>query len=257
MRDEHGFETGDFESDAQLLEQILDRLETRYGWQSEFASEGESTNLEAPVFRFDPFPPPAGCPALTQPTYNRVLRQAVLEAIKLANNAAGKLEAAVAVAPALRDKEAQETSRLFRFFFCHDPSLPVPWAGNEPSGLSVAKRFRAIARELSGGRRIIFHCDPNCPGIRRAHTNQADAPNEINLCLPFWNRPPGPGLPREAFRAGIILHEMLHVLFTDFFHHDPNERKRNNAHCFRAFALRAAGFGQDAAALGGCTGRPC
>jgi hypothetical protein len=257
MRDEYGLEIGDLESDENLLEQILDRLEMRYGSESEFASEEENMNQEAPVFRFDPFPPPAGCPALTHPAYDRILRQAVLLAINIANNAATRLEAAVAVAPRLRNPEAQETARLFRFFFCHDPSLPVPWAGNESSGRIVAKRFRAIARELSGGRRIIFRCDPNCPGTRRARTNQGVAPNVINLCLPFWNRPPGPGLPREAFRAGIILHEMLHVLFTDFFHHDPKERKRNNAHCFRAFALRAARFGQDAAALGSCTGRPC
>jgi hypothetical protein len=150
MRDEYGFETGDLEPGSQLLEQILDRLETRYGSQSEFASEGESINLEAAAFGFDPFPPPAGCPALTCLAYDRILRQAVLQAISIANKAATKVETAVAVDPRLRNSEAQETARLFRFFFCHDPSLPVPWAGNEPSGLSVAKRFRAIARELSG-----------------------------------------------------------------------------------------------------------
>jgi hypothetical protein len=50
---------------------------------------------------------------------------------------------------------------------------------------------------------------------------------------------------------------MLHVLYTDFFHHVPTERKRNNAHCFRAFALRAKGYGQDLAAQHGCTSRPC
>src|SRR5947199_8037539 len=99
MRDEYGLETGDLEPGEQLLEQILDRLETRYVSQSEFASERESMNLEAPGFHFGPFPPPPGCPALTRPAYDRILRRAVLQAISIANKAATKLETAVAVDP--------------------------------------------------------------------------------------------------------------------------------------------------------------
>ena len=228
-----------------------ENFEPAGGWES----VASVAPISAPV-HFE-FPPPAGCPALTEAQYRGILRQAVMEAIRLANNAASKLEAATAFAPDGRDKDARETARLFTFFFCHDPSLPVPWANNEASGGSVAKRLRAIARELGGGRRITFRCDPHCNAGERAHTNQNTEPNVINLCALFWNPPPGPGLPAEGFRAGVILHEMLHVLFTDFFHHDPEERKRNNAHCYRAFILRAGGYGQDLPALDRCTGRPC
>lgn len=198
----------------------------------------------APVFRFD-FPPPAGCPVLSEAEYRGIVGQAVIEAIRLANNAASKLEA---VSP--------ETARLFRFFFCHDPSRPVPWAGNEASGSIVARRFRAAARELGGGRRIIFRCDPDCPAGARGFS--LAEPNVISLCGPFWNPPPQPGLPPEGFRAGVILHEMFHVLFTmRHIADDPNEKRTNNAHCLRAFALRAMGYGQDNLALGRCTGDPC
>jgi len=61
--------------------------------------------------------------------------------------------------PGSRNKDAKETARLFRAFFCHDPSLLIPWAGG-PSGASVAVRFRAVADELDGGRRILFICRP-------------------------------------------------------------------------------------------------
>jgi hypothetical protein len=184
------------------------------------------------------------------------VRRARSEAIKLANNAASKLDAAVIFGP--RTKEAQETARLFEFFFCHDPRMPVEWAGNMASGASVALRFRSIARELGGGRRIVFRSDPNCEERVRAHTDQKNEPNVINLCTPFWNPPPGlRGLPPEVFRGGVILHEMLHVLYAAFFHHIPTERKRNNAHCYRAFALRVGGYGQDLDALSGCTDRLC
>lgn len=199
----------------------------------------------APVFRFV-FPPPAGCPALTEAEYNSIVGQAVIEAIRLANNAASKLDA---VSP--------ETARLYQFFFCHDPSRPVPWAHDEASGSIVARRFRAVARELVGGRRIIFRCDPHClhPGTRAFSLAE---PNVISLCPRFWNPPLQAGLPPEGFRAGVILHEMFHVLFTmRHLADDPNEKRTNNAHCLRSFALRAMGYGQDNLALGGCTGDPC
>jgi hypothetical protein len=198
----------------------------------------------APVFRFL-FPPPAGCPALTEAQYRAILHQAVMEAIRLANNAASKLEA---VGP--------ETASLYRFFFCHEPSRPVPWAGNEASGSIVARRFRAVARELGGGRRIIFRCDPNCDANTRAFS--LAEPNVISLCALFWTPPIQPGLPPEGFRGGVILHEMFHVLFTmRHIDQDPKEKRTNNAHCLRAFALRALGYGQDNLAIRGCTDDPC
>jgi len=210
----------------------------------EWESAIQEAPTSAPVFRFV-FPPPAGCPALTEAGYRGILRQAVIEAIRLANNAASKLDA---VSP--------ETASLYRSFFCHDPSRPVPWAGNEASGSIVARRFRAVARELGGGRRIIFRCDPNCGAGTRGFS--LAEPNGISLCAPFWNPPPQPGLPPEGFRAGVILHEMFHVLFTmRHIDQDPKEKRTNNAHCLRAFALRAMGYGQDNLAIGGCTGDPC
>ena len=213
------------------------------GWES-MVSEAPPS---APVFRFV-FPPPAGCPALTEAEYRAILYQAVKEAIRLATNAASKLDA---VTP--------ETAGLYRFFFCHDPSRPVSWAGDEASGSIVARRFRAVARELGGGRRIIFRCNPtdhNCDANTRAFS--LVEPNVISLCPLFWNPPAQPGLPPEGFRAGVILHEMFHILFTmRHIDQDPNEKRTNNAHCLRAFALRALGYGQDNLALGGCTNDPC
>lgn len=210
------------------------------GWESTV----QQAPTSAPVFRFV-FPPPAGCPALTEAEYRGILQQAVIEAIRLANNAASKLDA---VAP--------DTASLYQFFFCHDPSRPVSWAGNEASGSIVARRFRAVARELGGGRRITFVCDPHCHAGERAFSLLH--PNEISLCAPFWNPPPQPGLPPEGFRGGVILHEMFHVLFTmRHINQDPKEKRTNNAHCLRAFALRAMGYGQDNLAIGRCTGDPC
>jgi hypothetical protein len=76
--------------------------------------------------------------------------QAIIQAIKLANTAASKLEAPTKIEPGKRDNDAKETARLFRAFFGHDPSKPISYAGNEASGVSVAKRFRAVAKELAG-----------------------------------------------------------------------------------------------------------
>ena len=84
-----------------------------------------------------------------------VLRRATLDAIALANNAADKLSA---------DNPDPETTRLFRAFFGHDPSRPIPWADNQPSRLSVASRFRSCARELNGGRRT--HTRASAPRTR-------------------------------------------------------------------------------------------
>src|SRR5882724_5108419 len=70
--------------------------------------------------------------------------RAIFEAIRIARAAADKVDAAISVTPTARGPAAKETARLFRFFFCHDPSKVVPWAGG-PSGVSVAWRLRAAA----------------------------------------------------------------------------------------------------------------
>jgi hypothetical protein len=201
------------------------------------------------------------CPPVAAGQCRAVLRQAIIEAIRLSNNAAGKLDVANGVEPSKRDQDAANTANLFTFLFGHDPSTPVPWAGNVASGNTVAHRFRAVARELGGGRRVTFRCNLGalCAG-NVAVTNQAAEPNVMNLCAPFWAPPASPGLPAEGFRAGTLIHEMLHMLYPDFFHHaghpsgDP-ERRRDNAHCYKAFALRVGGYGRDPNAVARCRAR--
>jgi len=204
-----------------------------------------------------------------------VLRQAIIEAIKLARNAADKVDAAISVTRGSRNAGAKETARLFRAFFCHDPSDVISWAGG-PSGASVAQRFRAVARELDGGRRIHFICRPTrvpcadadetcCPAGDVAFSMPllAARGSTVFLCAPFWNEIHLPGLPNEDRRGGTILHEMLHMLFghgPESGHHGIHgildaDPKRANAHCYKAFALRVNGFGQDPVAGAGCG--PC
>jgi hypothetical protein len=207
------------------------------------------------------------CPACA--ACDPLLRDAIREAIKLANNAASKLDAAAKVAPRSRDKKAQETARLFRAFFCHDPSLKIPWANNAPSGANVAVRLRAVARELGGGRTVSFLClptrDPCADADRTCCDPTTDAwslpgDSTIRLCERFWNRPNPPGLPAVYRRASTIIHEMLHVLFGagregrrgGLLDSDP---KRANANCYEAFVLRVNGFGGDPVSVRGCG--PC
>jgi hypothetical protein len=208
----------------------------------------------APVFDVQ-CPDPPGCPPIAAGQCRAVLRQAIIEAIKLANNAANKIQAATNVEPAKRDPAAKRTAHLFKFFFGHDPTRPVPWAGNAASGVSVAFRFRAVAKELGGGRRITFRCLPTradcaaddltcCRTTTHAWVNQNTIPNVVHLCASFWNPRAGlRGLPALQYRAAIIIHEMLHLLFQDFLLHAPPGRA--DAHCYEAFTLRLAGFGAD------------
>jgi Lysine-specific metallo-endopeptidase len=193
-----------------------------------------------------------------------MLGDAIIETIKLASAAAAKLDSAISVPPASRNPVQKETARLFTAFFCHDPSTFIPWA-HGPSGASVAERFRAVARELAGGRRIHFLCRPTtdpcaeedatcCPPNDFAFTMPG---NNITLflCERFWDDADQrkPGLPPIDNRAGTIIHEMLHMLFGEgpesghgkirgIKDRDP---KRANAHCYNAFVLRVNGFGID------------
>lgn len=213
--------------------------------------------LAAPVFDF-----PQPCAECTLPTAAQcrtALRQAVIRAISLATNGADKIEAAISVAPGARDADARRTARFFRCFFGHDPSRPVPWAGNEASGVSVAKRFRAAASELNGGRRIIFQCQPDRVGC--GHEDQPccnpdenenawfhpNLRNTVNLCPPFW-------AANRDIRAGIIIHEVLHMLFGHL--QDVGRGRILNA-CYEAFALRLAGVAPDAFDVCNCRGTPC
>lgn len=218
----------------------------------------------APIFDVQ-CPNPPGCAPVPDAGCRAAVREAVQEAIRLASNAAGKIEALLNVAPAARDNEAKQTAKFFRFFFGHDPLLLIEGPRKEASGISVAARFRAVARELDGGRRVIFQCRPT-----QAHCGDADltcccpadnawfslgVPNTVNLCAAFWNPPAGlRGLPALNYRAAIIIHEMLHMLFQgirDLRHGRPR------ASCYEAFALRLAGFGADPFDVCNCRGTAC
>jgi hypothetical protein len=204
---------------------------------------------DAPVFRIEC---PDGCPPVMAGQCRAVLRRAIRDAIKLASNAAIKLDEAIKVEPSKRDAEAKNTARLFQFFFGHDPSHLIPWDAPHKSGASVAKRFRAVVKALQkGGRNTLFRCLVTRPGCAdddltccapnaNAWVSRAD-PNVLNLCAQFWDPPAGlRGLPPPSYRSGVIIHEMLHMLFHEFLQHDT---RRANAHCYEAFALRLAGFG--------------
>jgi hypothetical protein len=62
----------------------------------------------------------------------------------------------------------------------------------------------------------------------------------------------------------MLLHEMLHLLFWEFFGHqenlprpgDPEERRRDNANCYHVFALRLRGHGVAQLWRNSCTDRP-
>ena len=211
--------------------------------------------LGAPIFDFPQ--PCAECPLATPAQCRTALRQAVIRAISLATNAANKIDAAISVAPAARGPDAKRTAELFRRFFGHDPSRPVSWAGNEASGVSVAKRFRAVATELDGGRRVIFQCRPARPDCANDDLTcccpadnawfSAAVPNTVNLCPQFW------GANRDI-RAGIIIHEMLHMLFGHL--RDAGQGRIRNA-CYEAFALRLARVAADPFDVCNCRATPC
>ena len=218
----------------------------------------------APVFDVV-CPNPPGCAPVAPAGCRAAVRDAVAEAIRLANNAAAKIEAAIAVPPAARGAEAQQTAKFFTFFVGHDPAHPITWAGNDESGVSVAIRFRSVAKELNGGRRVTFVCRPTqavcadndltCCSTNDNAWFSAGVPNSVTLCAGFWNPPANlRGLPALNFRAAIIIHEMLHMLF-EFLRDVGHGRAR--ACCYEAFALRAAGFGADPFDVCQCRGTPC
>lgn len=188
---------------------------------------------------------PAGCTPFIAGQCEATLRQAINDAIAIANNAARKLTAATV---------DSETRRLFVFFLGHDPSRPVPWANNQESRLVVAKRMLTSARELGGGRRTLYRC--SCPGLGAEVRAWTVSPTEVRLCPRFWGATPQAGLSARFFRAGVILHEMLHQLYLEFVLHDNNERRRNNAHCYEALAMRLAGHAADQSDVRQCRERP-
>jgi hypothetical protein len=206
------------------------------------------------VFRFDC---PAGCAPLPADQCRKVLLQAIRDAIHLASNAASKLEA---------NPRDAKTVGTFLKLFAHDPSRPVPWAENKESGVIVAWRLRKVAQELGGGRRTLYRC--GCPGAAPTVNARTVSPFEVRLCSRFWSFGQPGSLPAGQnprwIRAGIILHEMLHQLFRGFFRHfrvpprpdDPQERRRDNSHCYEAFALLVDGHTPSQSDINRCTKRP-
>jgi len=222
----------------------------------------------APVFDVQ-CPDPPGCAPVDAAGCRAAIRTAVREAIRLANNAASKLEALSGVPPVSRDANAQRTAKRFVAFFGHDPAHAITWAGNEESGVSVAKRFRSVAKELDGGRRVVFHCRPTRADCARNDFNDltccaprenawfsTGVPNGVTLCEGFWNPPADlpQGLSVRSFRGAIIVHEMLHMLFE---HLRDTGHGRIRAACYEAFALRAAGIPANPFDVCQCRGTPC
>ena len=211
-------------------------------------------------------PDPPGCAPVGAAGCGAAIRAAVQEAIRLANNAADKLEALIGVPAASRDADARRTAERFTFLFGHDPAHPITWAGNEESAISVAKRFRAVARELDGGRRVTFHCRPTtatcadndltCCATNDNAWFHENVRNTINLCGGFWNPPTGlpSGLSALRFRAAVLIHEMLHMLYE---HLRDTGHGRIRAACYEAFALHIAGIPPNPRDVCRCRGTPC
>ena len=210
-------------------------------------------------------PPCVECPLLVRKCRS-ALTEAILKAIMLVQNAADKIEETIGVRREFRGQRAQETAETFKLTFCHDPLDIVPWAGG-PSGATVARRFRAVAHELDGARgqrRIRFVCRPTVAACQDGdHLCCADGDfartipgvSVINLCNEFWNQD-------ADHRAGIIIHEMLHMLYAledeTFFRtrRIPTPR-RFDAYCYQAFVLWINDIPPDDYASAKCSERKC
>jgi hypothetical protein len=183
--------------------------------------------------------PPAGS---TTAQATAIVRRAVAVGIGILKRAAAGLESIEQkrVGGQPRTPEDRNIARLFQFFFRHDPDTLIPWAGNKPSGVNVAHRLRKAAEALTK-RGIHYRCA--CPGAPATRRGQA-APGgiHIDLCNAFWNVPAGLRMDATTFRAGIILHETLHVIYDSI---DDAGAHRANDHCYEAFAMRAAGHAAD------------
>ena len=79
---------------------------------------------------------------------------------------------------------------------------------------------------------------------RRGETH---SPLDVRLCPAFW-RPAGLRVSDRFFRAGVVLHEMVHQLF-GFVGDISDVSRRVNAHCYEAFAMRLASPAGMAASL--------
>ncbi len=181
-------------------------------------------------------------PAAARRNVRAILRRSIEDAIRLANRAASRLEA--------RPRSAA-TIDMFRAIFSHPPSRAVPWGGGRDSGGIVALRYRLAVGALRRNN-TRYECR-NIGSFARTLS-----PDHVLIDPSFWNQTDDPhGLQRFAqYRAGTILHEMMHQYFLSFILHDGRERRRNNAHCLTAFALRASGIPPWPHHIRQCVGRP-
>jgi hypothetical protein len=190
-----------------------------------FGEPPAPTQQPSPVFRFDGS---AGC--LLPPIVSQsILRQAIVQAWRMALNAARKLEA---------NPRDSVTVNSFRSIFAHDPAQPLPWPRIKDSGTRFAIRFRSVEQALLKAG-TLYRCDPctaqsryeiNAPTIILDVHAMAIPPNEVRLCPSFWTLSP-------LLQAGVVLHEMFHLRFDPCFAHGATETKRTNAYCYEAFAL--------------------
>ena len=222
---EFTFEEELFESDPEFA--LEKELFESYGEAAFLGETGPAAQPAKLVYRLNP----AGCPQGGA----AVLRTAIRDAMRFATSAARKLETGDATA-----------ARIFQSLFGHPPTRPVPWANNRTSGAIVAHRIRRVAQALQG-RGTHYRC--GCPGLPATVNAFAAPPNAVALCARFWQQ-------SRAFRAGIVFHEMLHLLYAGFLRHDQRERRRNNAHCYEAFVLRVAGHTPDPSDVTQCRDRP-
>ncbi len=227
-----------------------------------------------PVFRFEC---PAGCHQGAEAVCRRVLFQALADAIQLCSGAASQLEASP------RSTRTRNIFRSL-FGHDPSLPVPWAGGKESGAIVAhrlrkVAEAIHGRVTHFHCGGFPGAPANLQCPPAVNAI---ALPPNLIVLCPRFWNlepfTPPAPAFPptlagpdREAlfervlgvaglawaaptpaararvarfWRAGIVLHEMLHLLFRGFFRHfavppnpdDPQERRRDNAHCYAAFA---------------------
>lgn len=196
---------------------------------------------------------PGSCPpgGFTNAQATAAVRRAIAVARGILDVAVTKLEAVEKrrASGQPRNDDEKRTARLFTFFFGHDPGFPIPWAGNQASGANVALRFRWAANGLVT-RGMHYRCAcPGAPAGRRGQAAPGD--NHIDLCNAFWHVPAGLRMDAETFRAGVIIHEMLHIIIDPI--NDGGSPRRANAHCYEAFAMRVAGHAADPSDVSQCS----
>ncbi|MCK6620984.1 MAG: hypothetical protein HUU32_05915 [Calditrichaceae bacterium] len=178
---------------------------------------------------------------------SRILQRAICQAIRLAAKAADML----------KHPRNPVIDLMFHQVFGHSASQAIPWAGNSEPGDIVAWRFWQVEQALRQ-QTTFYRCDscttttsddPPAGSIVDVHALAFPATKEVWLCPSFWRLP-------EFQKAAVILHEMLHLVFSPLFDHGPNERKNTNAYCYEVFALRVNGRTPEQIAVNKCISSP-